>query len=136
MIENVKPETVRESLANYAHEAWAGWMKYLFGKSIDLSSGAVVIPGKLVKRWKRQIATPYAELPESEKESDRAEADKILECLPASHLADAVRLMEEVIRDRENEGAYEGGCRCDVCNEWRAILSRLHEFITKNKESQ
>lgn len=93
-------ENVRELLAAYAHESWSGWMKYLFGKSIDLSSGVVVIPGKLVKRWKRQIATPYAELPEYEKESDRAEADKILEIVRSTltqQEQEIARLTEDAI---------------------------------------
>jgi hypothetical protein len=34
-----------------------------------------------VERWKRQMETPYTDLSEGEKESDRAEADKMLEIL-------------------------------------------------------
>jgi hypothetical protein len=69
----------REALAAYAHEAWSGWMKYMFGKSSrGRTSGHVVIPADLVARWERQMTTPYADLPESEKESDRVEADKML----------------------------------------------------------
>ena len=76
----------REQLAKYAHDAWSGWMKYLFEKSIpykpgeiQAEEGAVIIPKWAVARWKRQLATQYNDLPESEKESDRREADKILE---------------------------------------------------------
>ena len=95
-------ENVRELLAAYAHESWSGWMKYLFGKSIDLSSGAVVIPGKLVKRWKRQIGTPYAELPEGEKESDRKEADRMLAILdPTSLRSENEKMREENTALRE-----------------------------------
>jgi multidrug resistance efflux pump len=36
---------------------------------------------KHVERWRRQIATPYAELSEREQESDRVEARKVLERL-------------------------------------------------------
>lgn len=71
----------REALAEYAHEAWAGWMKYMFGKSTESSMGYVEIPAELVQRWQRQMNTPYSELPENEKESDRAEADKMLAIL-------------------------------------------------------
>lgn len=81
-------QTCREALAEYAHEAWSGWMKYLFGKtetSERFFSGeiVVVIPRWAVDRWQRQMNTPYADLPESEKESDRAEADKMLAILAA-----------------------------------------------------
>jgi hypothetical protein len=67
----------RERLAEYAHSAWSGWMKYLFGKCIS-RDGEVVIPRWAVERWQRQSSTAYADLPESEKASDRTEADKML----------------------------------------------------------
>lgn len=72
-------ELMREALAEYAHQAWSGWMDYLFSKSQVNDDGTVTLPAWAVERWKRQVATPYAELPESEKESDRAEADRMLE---------------------------------------------------------
>jgi len=72
------PDT-REALAEYAHEAWSGWMKYLFSKTMRESiTGGEIIPAWAVERWQRQLSTPYADLPEEEKESDRAEADKML----------------------------------------------------------
>lgn len=70
---------LREALADYAHEAWAGWMKYLFSKSIYNHDDTVTIPASLVARWERQASTAYADLPEEEKNSDREEADKMLE---------------------------------------------------------
>ena len=74
---------LREALADYAHAAWSGWMKYLFSKtetSERFFSGeiVVVIPRWAVDRWQRQMNTPYADLPEEEKKSDREEADKIM----------------------------------------------------------
>lgn len=69
----------RERLAEYAHEAWSGWIKYMFGKSVlTFEDGSIVIPANLRYRWQRQANTNYIDLPESEKESDRAEADKML----------------------------------------------------------
>lgn len=69
---------IREQLADYAHDAWAGWMAYLFEKSTRNSDGTVTLPAWAVERWTRQMGTDYADLPEQEKESDRAEADKML----------------------------------------------------------
>jgi hypothetical protein len=65
------PHTLKanEQLAAYAHETWAGWMKYLFGKSPRNADGSV---------WTRQMNTSYEDLPEGEKQSDRAEAIKIM----------------------------------------------------------
>ncbi len=76
---NAWRKEAREELARYAHIAWAGWMIYLFSKSTKLATGEALIPASLVARWERQTTTPYSELPEDEKDSDRAEADKILE---------------------------------------------------------
>lgn len=73
----------REQLAAYAHEAWSGWMDYLFLKSSVCSDGTVVIPAELVARWKRQSQTFYADLPETEKESDRVEANRMLAIIEA-----------------------------------------------------
>lgn len=79
----------RELLAAYAHEAWAGWMRYMFERGGSIAEVAVngeqmecwvMSPSSFV-RWQRQMNTPYADLPESEKESDRAEADKIRKLL-------------------------------------------------------
>jgi len=69
---------LREQLAALAHEQWAGWMKYLFEQSIEGGDGRVEIPALFVARWKCQMNTLYTDLPENEKESDRAEADKVL----------------------------------------------------------
>jgi hypothetical protein len=74
---------LREKLAVLCHEQWIGWMKYLFSKCsheqlADCEFMAAVIPVELIARWNRQIQTPYAELSEEEKESDRKEADKFL----------------------------------------------------------
>jgi hypothetical protein len=70
------PRVANEELAAYAHEAWSGWMEYLFSKCLKESDG-MKIPQSLVERWTRQMQTPYAELPENEKDSDRAEALKM-----------------------------------------------------------
>jgi len=77
---DTKEERLVEALAAYAHEAWAGWMNYLFGKCerADCASSFLVIPEWAVLRWKRQAETKYADLPEQEKESDRKEAREML----------------------------------------------------------
>jgi hypothetical protein len=69
---------VRENLAALEHERWSGWMQYLFEKSTENEDGSVTIPKWAVERWKRQVKTPYAELSEDEKDSDRKEVDKTL----------------------------------------------------------
>ena len=81
----------RERLADYAHEAWSGWMRYMFTIGTLLNDkwmspepgqqAKLLLPEWAVDRWQRQMKTPYAELPESEKASDRNEADKMLEII-------------------------------------------------------
>ena len=70
-------DQTREALAAYAHEAWSGWMRYMFAKCNHTGVG-LAIPDALVERWTRQMNTAYADLPENEKQSDRKEADEML----------------------------------------------------------
>lgn len=72
---------MRERLAALAHAQWSDWMEYLFSKCQMNEDGTAIIPAWAVERWQRQMNIPYSELPEDEKESDRAEADKMLEVL-------------------------------------------------------
>lgn len=74
-------EQAIEILADYSHSAWSGWMKYQFSKGELLSDGTWTMPAWAVERWQRQMNTPYAELSEDEKRSDRKEAKEILETL-------------------------------------------------------
>ena len=74
---------LREALAAYAHEAWSQWVAYMFehgGQVTNSFAGASYWTMKPEKydRWQRQMNTAYADLPESEKNSDRDEADKML----------------------------------------------------------
>ncbi len=72
---------LEEKLAEYAHDAWAGWMNYLFEKSTLNDDGTIIIPVWAAERWKRQSATPYNKLSEQEKESDRKEAKAIIQII-------------------------------------------------------
>lgn len=71
-------ESLREKLAANAHDSWTSWMTYMFGCGMVDAQGQLVIPASLVERWQRQMVTPYGQLPEQEKRSDRIEADRIL----------------------------------------------------------
>lgn len=70
---------LQEQVADYAHEAWAGWIRYMFGLALHNADGTLTLPAQSVERWTRQASTPYADLPEDEKASDRREARKILD---------------------------------------------------------
>ena len=82
---------LREQLAAYAHESWSGWMKWMFEQGGYGTIQAVgdesneltfwTMKPEKYERWQRQSSTLYADLPESEKASDRVEADKMLTIL-------------------------------------------------------
>ena len=73
----------REALAEYAHEAWAGWMKYMDKKVLwELKeSPNPKFPETWLERWARLMHTPYKDLTENEKASDREEADRMLKII-------------------------------------------------------
>ena len=73
-----------EALADKEHASWSHWMEYLFSQcQRDEATGALAIPEPLIWRWQRQIDTPYAELSEREKQSDRDEVARILPLIHA-----------------------------------------------------
>ena len=67
-----------EALADKEHAGWAQWMNYLFSVCEKESDGSVTIPAALVEGWQRQIDTPYVQLSEQEKQSDRNQVAHIL----------------------------------------------------------
>ena len=67
---SVKP-TLKEALSANVHRNWANWEKYR-ARALNLDN---------LQLWNRKSATPYTELTEQEKQSDRVIADEILEIL-------------------------------------------------------
>ena len=87
-------QKIREALADDEHRRWARWMEYLFSKCTfhyhcqgapweteSVHQTTASIPAELVARWRGQCALEYANLSETEKDSDRKEADRIIELL-------------------------------------------------------
>lgn len=67
---SLPPATLMEQLAAIEHERWADWQKYCHSvlrnaPILKLSQEDILV------RWDRQINTPYSELTEKEKQSDR-----------------------------------------------------------------
>lgn len=56
-------------------------MRYQFSVGTFNEDGTWTMPADKVKHWQRQVDTPYAQLTEREKDSDREQADKILEMI-------------------------------------------------------
>jgi hypothetical protein len=73
-----------ETLAAIEHERWAHWQRYMHAQCRPGAGGALIIPPELVVRWTEQLSTPYAELPEPEKESDREQVRRYLPAIEAA----------------------------------------------------
>ena len=93
IVKRLDGHALRENFAEYAHNAWSGWMKYMFEKGIiephyanGKQENVYIMPAWAVERWQRQMNTAYADLPDSEKESDRLEADRMIEILDRTPL--------------------------------------------------
>lgn len=72
---------LREALADYAHRAWSGGMRHLFGRCQEGENGTLVIPKFFVDRYRSLYTTKYADLKKSEKETSRYEADLMLKIM-------------------------------------------------------
>ena len=57
-------------IASFVHEVWANWMRYQFSIGTFNADGTWAMPAWAVKRWQRQMDTPYSELPPEEQASD------------------------------------------------------------------
>lgn len=68
-----------ELLAAKEHERWAHWQRYMHGCATTGANGELTFPAEIVARWERQISTPYEDLPDAEKQSDR---DQVMNYLP------------------------------------------------------
>jgi len=72
-----------EELASIEHERWAHWQQYVHGKGARQPDGSLILPAELVGRWEEQMATPYADLSEAEKQSDREQVQRYLPLIVA-----------------------------------------------------
>jgi hypothetical protein len=84
-----------EQLASKEHASWSHWMKYLFSVCESQPDGSVTIPAHLVERWQKQLATPYEQLTEKEKQSDRNRVTYILPIIEVYHAGNHFEQEEE-----------------------------------------
>ncbi len=68
-----------DTLAAVEHQRWAHWQSYLHAQGEACTDGSIRLSEPQVRQWEKQIATPYEELSEREKESDR---EQVLRYLP------------------------------------------------------
>lgn len=72
---------LREVIAAIEHERWSHWQRYLHEQCTVNEDGSLTIPAELVKRWARQMSTPYDSLSDKEKDSDREQATAYLRAI-------------------------------------------------------
>jgi hypothetical protein len=94
-----------EKGADLEHERWAKWQRYVHTKCVpSADDGIWQIGYEFIERWERQINTPYAELSESEKESDREQVRPylpLIKSLLAQQRKEIVREIEKLKQDPE-----------------------------------
>ncbi len=76
-------DDLREKLAALEHEQWAHWTHYILDRVKAMWDLGEQDWDDQEANWRRQIETPYHDLPEGEKKSDREWADKVFELLKA-----------------------------------------------------
>lgn len=69
---------VIDRLASIEHDRWSHWQRYVHTHCQRHEDGSLIIPPELVARWERQIETPFSDLSEDERESDRQQVREYL----------------------------------------------------------
>lgn len=72
---NLSDKSLIEELAELEHIQWVQWTDYMMTNYTS----------KNIERWKRQVKTPYRELSEKEKDSDREWAQKVISIIRGIH---------------------------------------------------
>jgi hypothetical protein len=73
-----------EALAAIEHERWSHWQRYVHDQCVPGADGSLTLPAELASRWAQQMSTPYAELSDEEKESDREQVRRYLPAIEAA----------------------------------------------------
>jgi hypothetical protein len=91
-------DTLREKLADIEHQRWADWQKWCNAVIREHIDSPKATEARL-KLWDKQIATPYKDLTEQEKDSDREQVDRYLPLL--------IHWSERLVQDRLNQLQYK-----------------------------
>jgi hypothetical protein len=121
-------DKILEAVSEQCHKQWSGWTEHFLSKTKECCSEHISMDVTWIDRWRKQIATPYADLTEEEKESDRREARKILEAIgngsdcncPGDACAKVRGRLHIAIRDMQNAtlDANWQRKRAETAEEW------------------
>lgn len=128
-------DSLIEALADLEHDQWAHWTEYMLDRlkpvldlglnvsnCADLAWNDLTPAGKATvcyHRWREQIATPYAQLSEPEKDSDREWAHKVMAIVGAELAETQFQLGAllgacEILLQRQETLTFEcGDCGAD-----------------------
>ena len=134
-------ENLLEDLAELEHKQWAHWTKYMLDRLEQLEMEEVeqfemkedANDSHKVQRqqenWRRQIATPYSELTEKEKDSDRSWASKSLEI--------TAKQLDAILEEMEKKANFFYNDTYDLANKTyeRGFYDGIHNARAKIKEA-
>lgn len=122
-------EELMEELAAIEHDRWSKWQKYLHSKCVEHENGKgefVCFPSESFLHWERQIATPYSELSEKEKESDREQVRSYLPLL-RKELREKVEEMK--MQQKYEEDFPKSNTPRSETEEWRRKMYGYNQAI-------
>jgi len=124
-----------EKGADLEHDRWARWQKYMFSKmnyteyeKDGRKIACYILPADLWERWSRQIDTPYSELSEEEKESDRKETRNYLPLL-----TQALSQREEEVKGEIVKEAVEAVRKCPSPNTGKPQGNNVAENLRQSR---
>lgn len=116
-----------EQLAAIEHERWADWQRYAHSQGIKLHDGGILLPPPVVERWERQIATPYADLSEREKESDREQVRRYWNLIRTEEATMTTTITVELTDEVAAAAGMERSVAELVPGRWAHLIAAGHD---------
>lgn len=131
-------DKILEAVAEECHNQWSRWTERILSKTSTCCEEHIFVDKGCVERWQRQILTPYANLTEAEKESDRREARKIVLAIEEARLravVPTVGAVRKALDSIERDGCDGKNCQTPahvLAHAYRALrieLTETHEAV-------
>ena len=124
----INMENLLEDLAELEHKQWAHWTKYMLNRLDEMQKKGINSTIQ-IEYWHRQIATPYSELSEKEKDSDRSWASKSLEI--------TAKQIDAILEEMEKRANFFFNDATDLANKEyeRGFFDGIHNARAKLKEA-